>query len=301
MTSLPPPLHPGRLRTLQRLSWRLVRRTLGPFAGRSLSAWFGTGLDFAQVREYQQGDDVRAIDWNVSARSGRWFVKEFIEERHRNLFFCVDGSRSMRQGLEEDCGYRLALEVLAVFAWIAEGARDGLGAAVFTDRVEFERPIRCGELARKSLLFDLLRFEPCGRTWSLRSSVDHLTGALGRRATVFLISDFLSEESFEASLHRLKRHELILLRVVDRWLQPRFVQELYGCSVRFEDAESGARRTLRCDAELCARVEAMNAQLDRRLVLAAEAAGADLWTLRVGDDPIESLLECLQRRSLRRR
>lgn len=215
------------MREVRRLQVRTRRRVEGLFAGEYHTAFKGRGIEFADVREYEPGDDVRAIDWNVTARAGKPFIKRFVEERELTVVLAVDlsasGDFSSSAGWDESSGSRLksriAIETAAVLALSASTNHDRVGLCLFTDEVEvFVRPGK-GRTHTLRMLRELLSFEPRGRGTDIAGAALHLGRVLNRRGTVFLISDFLAPggvERMETPLRLLARkHEVVAVQIVD--------------------------------------------------------------------------------------
>ena len=179
------------------------------------SAFKGTGLSFEDVREYQPGDDIRGIDWNVTARTGTPFVKRYVEERELTVILAVDLSGSQRFGTQAQTKRAVAAELAALVAFCAINNQDRVGLLAFTDRVERFVPPNKGTRHVLRILRDILFFEPERRGTDLRSALDHLNKVQKRRAIVFLFSDFLAT-GFEESFKRAARqHDLIAVRTTD--------------------------------------------------------------------------------------
>ncbi len=228
------------IRQIRRLQLRARRAVEDLLGGEYRSVFKGTGIAFEEVREYQPGDDIRAIDWNVTARIGHPFVKRFIEERELTLLLAVDCSGSNQFGTKLQQKREVAAELAAVLAFSAISNNDRVGLVQFTDRVERFVPPRKGTRHVLRLIRDVLFYQPEHRGTSLREGLDYLNRVLHRRTIVFLLSDFL-DEGFEKSFKRTgRRHDLIALRITD----PR-EEELPSVGLlELEDAETGDRLLL---------------------------------------------------------
>ena len=225
------------IRQIRRLQLRARRAVEDLLGGEYHSVFKGTGIAFEEVREYQPGDDIRAIDWNVTARIGHPFIKRFVEERELTVILLVDSSGSNQFGTQQQQKREVAAELAAVLAFSAISNNDKVGLIVFTDRVERFVPPRKGTRHVLRLIRDVLFFQPEHRGTSLREGLDYLNRVLHRRAIIFLLSDFLDRD-FEKSLKRTgRRHDLIAIRISD----PR-EQELPAVGLlELEDAETGER------------------------------------------------------------
>ncbi|MYH10694.1 MAG: DUF58 domain-containing protein [Gemmatimonadales bacterium] len=207
------------------------------FSGEYHSVFKGRGINFAEVREYDYGDDIRTIDWNVTARTGTPHVKIFEEERELTVMLLVDVSASGDFGTRERMKGDLAVEVCSLLAFSAIKNNDKVGLIIFSDRVEKFVPPRKGRRHVLRVLREMLYHEPAGRTTDLGAALEYLSRIIRRRAVVFVVSDFVSKP-FETALGVAgRRHYVVALRVRDRReseLPPIRLVEL-------EDAETGER------------------------------------------------------------
>jgi len=203
------------LRQVRRIEVRTRRLVDSRFAGEYRSLFKGQGMEFAEVREYQPGDEVRAIDWNVSARMGKPFVKRYVEERELTVMLAVDLSGSSRFGTRARFKHDLAIELAGVLSLAAVRSNDRVGLMLFSDRVEHALPPRKGRKHALRLIRDLLTVEPQGRGTSMAVTVDRLMRLLPHRSVVFLASDFLTAD-IEKPLARLaQRHDVIAVTLED--------------------------------------------------------------------------------------
>jgi len=190
------------------------------FSGEYHSIFKGRGLEFSDVREYQPGDDVRAIDWNVTARRGRPFIKEFVEERQLTALVMVDLSSSKTFGTGAKDNATIASEIAAILALAATANNDRVGLLLVTDRVELFVPPDTGRRHALRMVLELLAYQPAGRRTALSTGLVFAEKVLKQRATVFLISDFLTSEAGDADLERAARklawdHDLVPIRLSD--------------------------------------------------------------------------------------
>jgi uncharacterized protein (DUF58 family) len=186
----------------------------GLLSGEYHSIFKGRGIEFSEVREYVPGDDVRAIDWNVTARFNAPYVKEFIEERDLTLFIIFDVSTSNEFGFQrskKDVGYDIAASLM----FSALRNNDNVGLCLFTDRVEKFIPPGKGRKHILKLLRMLIYYEPEHKTTDIRAALSYLNNVIKRRSIIFIISDFLSSD-FEHPLKQLKnKHDVILVNIRD--------------------------------------------------------------------------------------
>ncbi|HAC07835.1 MAG: DUF58 domain-containing protein [Gemmatimonadota bacterium] len=190
------------------------------FSGEYRSVFKGRGMEFSDVREYQPGDDVRAIDWNVTARRGRPFVKEHIEERELTALLIVDLSASKDFGTGTKTNAVIASEIAAILALAATNNNDRVGLLLVTDRVELFVPPDSGRRHALRLVLDILSFRPAGRGTKLSQALEYAARVLHRRTAVFLISDFMmDDESDPVFVHDARRfsreHDLVPIRLSD--------------------------------------------------------------------------------------
>ena len=218
------------------------------FTGEYRSVFKGQGMEFAEVREYQHGDEVRSIDWNVTARMRRPYVKRYIEERELTVMLAVDLSGSERFGTRRRFKSELASELAAVLAMSAIRNNDRVGAIIFTDHVEHVVPPRKGRRHALRLIRDLLVYEPEGRGTDIAIASDYLIKMLPHKAIVFLVSDFLSE-GIERPIKLLaQRHDLVAVTMEDpsEWQLPdlglaRFVDPETGQTVDVDTSDPKVR------------------------------------------------------------
>lgn len=314
------------MREVRRLQVRTRRRVEGLFAGEYHTAFKGRGIEFADVREYEPGDDVRAIDWNVTARAGHPFVKRFVEERELTVMLVADLSGSFEfgtaeRGLEGTAGGEwsvladgskraLAAKACALLAFAAVRSGDRVGLCAFTDQVEHYVPPRKGSRHALRLVRELLALEPRGRGTDLAPVADRLRRVLHRRSLIFVISDFISSSpdgpsALERSLRRLGGighargggHDVVAAVVRDR----RDAELVAAGLLRVRDPETGqevvidtsSRRVRDAYRDSFRRADV---QLDQALAGAGLRGGrsrVDLWT---HEPPVHSLVELFHRR-----
>ncbi len=205
------------------------------FSGEYHSVFKGQGMNFAEVREYHYGDDVRYIDWNVTARTGAPFVKVFDEERELTLMLVVDVSASGDFGSRGRMKGEVAVEICAVLAFSAITNNDKVGLIIFSDRIEKFVPPRKGRRHVLRVLRELFYFQPEGRGTDIRGALEYLARVVRRRAVVFVVSDFLASDYDKALAVAGRRHDTIVIRIGD----PR-ERELPAVGyIELEDAETG--------------------------------------------------------------
>ena len=221
------------------------------FSGEYRSVFKGRGMEFSDVREYQPGDDVRAIDWNVTARRGHLFVKEHVEERELSVLLIVDCSASKDFGTGLKPNVVIASEIAGILALAAKDNNDRVGLLIVTDRVELYIPPDSGRSHAMRLVLDLLSFRPSGKGTKLSCALEYAARVLHQRTAVFLVSDFLlddkSDSSFAADARRFSReHDLIPIRVTD----PGAATLPNVGLLALADPETGIRRVLNTSDKL---------------------------------------------------
>jgi uncharacterized protein (DUF58 family) len=208
------------------------------FSGEYHSVFKGRGMSFSEVREYQIGDDVRAIDWNVTARFDHPFIKIFEEERELTVMLLVDMSGSQFFGSQGQLKRDIAVEISAILAFSAMKNNDKVGALLFSDQIEKFIPPRKGQSHALRIVRELISFEPKHSATSIKEALNYLNHVLKKRSIVFVISDFM-DSGYEAALRVAgKRHDLIGIRLLD----PRENELPRVGLVTFRDAETGAQR-----------------------------------------------------------
>ncbi|MCH7788576.1 MAG: DUF58 domain-containing protein [Planctomycetes bacterium] len=221
-----------KIRYIQIFSSRAVNAS---FAGQYESVFKGRGMQFDEVREYTPGDDIRDIDWNVTARTGKAYIKRFVEEREMTLLFAVDLSASGEFGTVNKMKNELAAEFCAVLAFAASKNNDKVGLLIFTDRIELYIPPKKGSRHVLRLIRELLAFEMPKRKTDIPLGLDYVAKVLRKRATVFVVSDFI-ETGYKKSLSLLnKRHDVVAVPVRDR---VEMAMPNVGL-IELEDAETG--------------------------------------------------------------
>jgi uncharacterized protein (DUF58 family) len=287
-------------RILQRLDWQVVRRLDGLLQGDYRSLFHGNGLDFADLREYQPGDDVRYIDWNVTARMDAPYVRQYLEDREITAWFLLDLSPSVDFGTvdAERAKRTVLVDFVTTLARLLTRHGNRVGAMFYGDRVGRTIPARGGRLQVLRLIDELQRQPRLARSRSteLATLIEAGRRTIKRRSVVFLISDFISEPGWERPLHQLNaRHDVVAVRLFD----PREVDLPDVGPVILEDAETGEQ--LYVDThDRAFRRRFAEAARERADVLAAAfgRAGVDAVSLSTDEDLVRAIVRMA---SLRRR
>jgi len=267
-------------------------------SGEYHSVFKGRGMNFAEVREYQYGDDIRSIDWNVTARTGAPFVKVFEEERELTVMLVVDVSASGDFGTRERMKGEVAVEICALLAFSAIKNNDKVGLIIFSDQVEKFVPPRKGKRHVLRVLRELLYHRPEGRGTNIRAALDYLNHVQRKKAVTFLVSDF-RDSGFEKALAVAgRRHDLIAVRVGD--LRERELPSL-GL-LELEDPETGERVVVntsdaRFRAAFTERSLASRGELNRTL----RRGKVDVIDIETGEPYVRPLMRFFKDRMRRRR
>jgi uncharacterized protein (DUF58 family) len=285
------------LKKIRRIEIRTRRSVSDVFAGRYHSVFKGQGMEFQEVREYVPGDDIRSIDWNVTARTGAPFVKKFTEERELTVMLLVDVSASNRFGSTPQLKRDLAAEVAAVLAFSAIANHDRVGLILFSDHVEKHVPPAKGPTHVLRVISEILSAQPTSPRTDLAPALEYLNHVVRRRSVAFLISDFIAPPCEHLLRVTARRHDLVSLVVGDKResaLPP------IGL-VEFEDAETGRRITVDTSyaptrRALLARQSARRDQLLRQL----RNARSDAIELHAGEPYDRQLVRFFRQRELRR-
>jgi len=282
-----------KIRTLEIKTCGLVETA---FAGDYHSVFKGRGMNFEDVREYQPGDEIRAIDWNVTARMGTAYIKKFTEERELTVMLIVDVSASGNFGSTWQSKRELAAEVACLLAFSAIRNNDKVGLLLFTDRVELFIPPKKGRSHTLRLIREILFFEPQGRGTQPGLALDYLNKIVTRRAVVFFISDFQAPDFSQALAVSGRRHDFVAIHIHD---EREKIFPNIGI-ITLEDAETGeqvevntASRSMR--AEFADLVQKQEADLSRTL----RRNNIDAIALRTGDDYLPALRAFFKQRERR--
>ena len=295
----PPPGLAEIMRQVRRIDLRTRGLVASQFTGEYHSVFKGQGIEFVEVREYVPGDDVRTIDWNVSARTGGAFVKKYVEERELTVLLAVDLSASQRFGTRGRFKSEMVPEVAATLAMSAVRNNDRVGLLVFTDRVEAFVPPQKGRRHALRILRDLLVFTPEGRGTDLAAALEHARRVLRSRSIVFLLSDFRVPDGGRAALERAlggvaARHDVIPVVLAD----PGDAQVPEVGVLRVVDPETG--RAVYVDTDVAAERFGKKAQAERaELTRLFRRLGMDEIELRT-DQPVSTAVLSFFRRRERR-
>lgn len=223
------------IKKIHQLEIRTNRMVNDVLAGEYHSVFKGQGVEFEEVREYQAGDDIRTIDWNVTARMGEPFIKRYREERELTVMIMVDASASSMFGTAEKMKGELAVELSALLAFSAIKNNDRVGLLLFTDVIEKFIPPKKGKKHVLRLIRELLVFEPKGGHTNISMALDHVNKILTRKSVVFLLSDFMNAGFSDSLRITNQKHDLVTVSITD----PREVEMPPIGFLELEDAETG--------------------------------------------------------------
>lgn len=284
------------LNKIRRIDIRTSQMVNDVLGGQYQSVFKGQGMEFEEVREYQPGDEVRSIDWNVTARMGRPFLKKYVEERELTIMLLLDVSASSTFGSIKQRKDELSAELCAVLAFSAIKNNDKVGLIIFTDRIEKYVPPKKGRRHVLRVISEALSFEPEGRRTDIAVALEYLNRVTIRRTVTFLISDFMATD-YESSLRIAnRRHDIIALTITD----PRELELPDVGILDLEDAETGEK--IRIDTKVRRVREAyQRLALDRMQAKSRILRSANVDTIDVSTDKpyIEPLLKFFRMRERR--
>jgi uncharacterized protein (DUF58 family) len=283
------------VRRLQILSSRLVT---GIFAGEYQSVFRGRGIEFEEVREYQPGDDIRSIDWNVTARSGRPYVKQFVEEREMTVMLLLDRSASLECPTPRGTKSAVAAEVCALLSFAAARSNDRVGIITYTDRVEQFIPPGKGARHAQRIVAAILSGEPAGRGTNLGGALDYLNRVSRHGTTLCIVSDFQAFD-FRSQLAAVaRRHDVVAVLVTDQ--NDRELPE--AGLLQLWDPESGCRRLIDTGAPQVRELYRSGAATRRaELLQGLAAAGVKHLEVATGAPAIHPLTRFFRARQLQGR
>ena len=281
----------AKVRKIEIRTRRLVEELTG---GAWHSVYKGRGIEFSEVREYTPDDDVRDIDWNVTARMGTPYIKKYAEERELTVILAVDASASLFFGKPGSTKREEATSIAALLALSAIRNNDKVGLLVFTDKTELWLPPKSGKSHVLRLIREMLAFEPDSRKTDIGAAMDSLAKNLKRKSVIFLISDFICEQPYEKQLKMLKmRHDLAAVRVSDQ-----MEVDLPKLSMlSLENAETGEISWLDAASEKIRNLFNRNIHEKRRDVTELFLrAKVDVMELFCGEDPVVPLMKFFRMR-----
>jgi uncharacterized protein (DUF58 family) len=284
---------------LHRLEWRVIKRLDGLLQGDYRTIFRGVGLDFRDLREYEPGDDVRHIDWNVTARMDTPYVREYSEDRELTAWLLLDRSPSMGFGPIDRPKELVLCELATVIARLLTRSGNRVGAVLFDNEIESTLPPRNTKNQVLALTHDLLRRPRVnGAITDLSGLLEYALGAIRRRSLIVLVSDFITPSGWEQPLLQLtQRHEVVAIRLID----PREYHLPDAGVIVVEDAETGEQLTVdSSDAEFRQRLGRAGEEREQELRAATARAGVDIHEVSTEDDLVDALVRIVEARKRRR-
>jgi len=281
------------LKKVRKIEIRSRGLTRQIFAGEYHSAFRGRGMAFSEVREYQFGDDIRNIDWNVTARFGHPYVKIFEEERELTVMLLVDVSRSGDFGTLASTKREMMTEIAAVLAYSVIANNDKVGLMLFTDRVEKYIPPKKGRGHMLRIIRELLSYEPLGSGTALREPLRYLTNIIRKRCTAFILSDFMAPPFTESLRIASGKHDLVALRISDK--REKEIPDVGFMKVT--DPETGKENWIDTSSAMVRKEYAsMWKKHDETVSNAFVSCGVDVASISTGEDYIKPLISLFKHR-----
>ena len=286
------------IKKVRQIEIRTKRLVTDSLVGQYHSVFKGRGMNFEEVREYYPGDEVRAIDWNVTARTGRPFIKQFTEERDLTILLLVDVSASGNFGSTTQSKRELAAELASVIAFSAMRNNDKVGLILFSDQIEQYIPPKKGRSHGLRVVREILFFQSKNKGTNLALVLDFASKVTSRRAVAFLISDFQAPDFRQALKLTNKRHDLIAVHIVDA--RERELPSVGLLSL--EDAETGEQLEINTsDAKVRASFNKGNIEKISSIRKSLRSTGVDSLELSTGKPYMPALLQFFDTRKARRR
>ena len=288
-------------RILQRLDWQVIRRLDGLLQGDYRSLFYGYGVDFADLREYQPGDDIRYIDWNVTARMDTPYIRQYVEDREITAWFLLDLSPSVDFGTVQNQKRSMLIDFVATFARLLTRHGNRVGALFYGKQIEKTIPARGGRMQVLRLVNDLINQPRLSRvpTTNLTPLLEGGLNSIKRRSLVFIVSDFISLPGWERPLSLLNhKHEVIAIHLWD----PREVELPDVGMIIMEDAETGEQMYVDThDKKFRQRFQDAARRRQAELSTAFKHAGVDVLSLSTEDDLLRAIVRFATLREQRRR
>ena len=290
-------ISPEVLKKIKRVHIKTSRMAANIFAGQYKSVFKGRGLEFYEVREYLVGDDIRSIDWNITARTGTLHIKKHVEERELTIMLLLDVSRSGWFGSVHSLKKEIAAEISAVLASSANKNNDKVGLIIFTDKIEKFIPPRKGKHHILRIIREALYFKPQGRCTDIALALEYLNRVTNRSCIAFVVSDFYSKEMKTRLTLASKRHDIIAVRLTD----PRDSELPDAGVLSLNDPESGRKYLV--DSSKRSVREAYKNNADKRtkeLNTLFNLTGIDAIDVSTSRPYVEALVQFFKRRRMRK-
>ncbi len=275
-----------------------TRRIVDEITGGAYHSVFkGRGIEFEEVREYTPEDDVRDIDWNVTARMGAPYIKKYVEERELTVILAVDASASGAFGSGDKTKNRQGVELAALLAFSAIRNNDKVGLLMFTDRTELYLPPRAGRSHGLRLIRELMAHKPQGKGTNINAGLESLMKVLHKKSVIFLISDLIEDESFEKTLKIAnRRHDLISVRILD----PLELKWPGSVGVVVEDSENGNASFFPGTKSVCGNFAKAADLMHSASADACKKAKVDMIDIKCGEDIVKPLVSFFRKRQGKR-
>lgn len=289
-------LSPELIKKANQIFIRSRHKATDAFAGEFESAFRGRGIEFEEFREYVPGDDVRQIDWNVTARFDKPFIKIYREEREQTIFFLIDLSGSQNFGSKRT-KKDIITEIAALLAYATIKSNDKVGLILFTDRVEKYIPPKKGRAHVWNLIATILNHEPQGKRTDISKAIQFFRDVAHRRVTCFLMSDYWDEGFLKALKVAQVKHDLVALRVLD----PLEKNIPHGALIGFQDNENG--ELLEIDLSSQTESDHLNqntSSLNQKLLHQMHSSKIDFLDLTTDQDTVEALIQFFMEREKKR-
>lgn len=288
---------PEVLKNIKRIHIKTSRMAANIFAGQYKSVFKGRGLEFHEVREYLVGDDIRSIDWNITARTGTPHIKKYVEERELTIMLLLDASRSGWFGTTRGLKKEIAAEVSAVLASSASKNNDRVGLIIFTDRIEKFIPPRKGAHHILRIIREALYYKPEGRGTDVSLCLEYLDRITTRSCVAFIISDFYTADLKRSFTLANKRHDVVAVRVTD----PRDFELPDAGILTLNDAESGRRYLVDSSKRSLREAYKRRAdQMTKELNTLFASTGIDAINISTASPYVESLIQFFSKRRMRK-
>lgn len=287
-------LSPELLQKVQNIFIRSRHKVTDVFAGEYESAFRGRGIEFEEFREYTPGDDVRQIDWNVTARMDKPFVKVFREEREQTIFFLVDASRSLHFG-QTKSKLEVATEIAALLSYAAIKSNDKVGLIIFSDRIEKYIPPKKGRSHVWNIIASVMTHKSEGKRTKINEALQFFLRVAHRKTTAFVISDFFDEGYQDSFRVAALKHDFVAIRVIDA-LEKNMTK---GALMDFEDLETGENLRMDLGAN-SKRVAEQYREMKQNLVTFLGSTKVDYLELAANEDYVEALMKFFIQREKRR-
>jgi uncharacterized protein (DUF58 family) len=286
------------LKKVRKIQYKVSKLSTDVVSGHYSSAFKGSGIEFDEVREYIPGDDIRAIDWNVTARTGSPYIKRYVEERELTVILVVDLSASQRFGTVNNLKSELAAEISALLAFLAIKNNDKVGLLIFSDHCERFLPPQKGRSYVLRVIREILAYQPSGVQTNIQAALGFINRVIKHRGIVFLLSDFIDNDFEKALKSMTKRHDVVALSLED----PREFELPQVGLVELQDSETGERMLVDTNSAAVREIFKVNATIRvERTMKLFKSSKVDCIRISTERPYIDSLQQFFLRRERRYR